>query len=125
MDGDGNNSSQSAWLMIQTGLGLSVMGAMAVGLWWLRDGSASRLQRETERGQLVALGDQARGQQPPSVYHEGEWIRVCDFAPARTTAGAWVGVEKDSVLVVRDVRAEDRETIGFRRAIWGSPTRFR
>jgi hypothetical protein len=34
MDGDRKDPSQSAWLMIQTGLSLSVIGAMAVGLWW-------------------------------------------------------------------------------------------
>ncbi|MGD0061266.1 MAG: hypothetical protein ABSD58_17785 [Verrucomicrobiia bacterium] len=34
MDGDGKDSSQSAWLMIQAGLCLSVIGAMAVGVWW-------------------------------------------------------------------------------------------
>jgi hypothetical protein len=107
MDGDGNNSSQSAWLMIQTGLSVAVMGAMAVGLWWLRMERLPAYQREFEREQLVALGDEARGHQPPSNYHEGEWVRVCDFAPARTIAGEWVGVEKDSVLVVRSVRAEE------------------
>jgi hypothetical protein len=32
---DGNNSSQSAWLMIKTGVSLSVIGALAVGLWWV------------------------------------------------------------------------------------------
>jgi hypothetical protein len=32
MEVDGKNSSQSAWLMIQTGLRLFVVGAMAVGL---------------------------------------------------------------------------------------------
>jgi hypothetical protein len=32
MEVDGKNSSQSAWLMVQTGLSLSVTGAMAVGL---------------------------------------------------------------------------------------------
>jgi hypothetical protein len=106
MDGDGNNSSQSAWLMIQTGLSLSVIGAMAVGLWWLRMEALPAYQRDVERGQLVALGDQARGHQPLSNYHEGDWIRVRDFAPARTVAGQWVGMEKDSVLVVRGARAE-------------------
>lgn len=107
MTGDGKNSSQSAWLMIQTGLCLSVIGAMAVGLWWVRTEALPAYQRDIEREQLVALGAQARGHQPLGNYHEGEWIRVCDFAPARTVAGQWVGVEKDSVLVVRRVRAED------------------
>jgi hypothetical protein len=107
MAGDGKNSSQSAWLMIQTGLCLSVIGAMAVGLWWVRAEALPAYQRDVEREQLVALGDQARGHQPLGIYHEGEWIRVCDFAPARTTTGGWVGVEKDSVLVVRRAGAGD------------------
>ncbi|MGO9609774.1 MAG: hypothetical protein ACLPT4_09070 [Verrucomicrobiia bacterium] len=108
MSGDGKETSQSAWLMIQTGLSLSVMGAMAVGLWWVRVERLPAYQRETEREQLVALGNQARGRQPSGVYHEGDWIRVRDFAPAKTSAGRWVGVEKDSVLVVRGARADER-----------------
>lgn len=108
MDGYGKETSQSAWLMIQTGLSLLVIGAMAVGLWWLRVEKLPALQREAEREQVVALGDQARGQQPLRAYHEGDWIRVCDFAPARTTVGEWVGVEKDSVLVVRRGRTEEQ-----------------
>jgi hypothetical protein len=107
MSGDGKESSQSVWLMIQAGLSLSVMGAMAVGLWWLRVEKLPALQRNVERGQLVALGNQARGRQPFGVYHEGDWIRVCDFAPAKTSAGRWVGVEKDSVLVVRRAPADE------------------
>ena len=57
--------------------------------------------------ELVALGNQARGRQPSGHYHEGDWIRVREFAPARTSAGRWVGVEKDSVLVVRSARADE------------------
>jgi hypothetical protein len=106
MSGDGKEASQSAWLMIQTGLSLSVIGALAVGLWWLRMEKLPALQREADRERVVALGEQARGQQPLRIYHEGDWIRVCDFAPAKTSAGQWVGVEKDSVLVVRRVPAE-------------------
>jgi hypothetical protein len=121
MSGDGKNSSQSAWLMIQTGLSVSVMGAMAVGLWWLRTEKLPVYQRDAEREQLLALEDQARGHQPLGIYHEGEWIRVCDFAPAKTVAGQWVGVEKDSVLVVRSVRMEDQGGNWLRATNLGQP----
>lgn len=104
MSEDANNSSQSAWLMVQAGLGLLVMTAMAVGLWWLRVEALPAYERDTARLQLLALADRARGDQPPKIYHQGDWIRVRDFAPAKTTTGAWVGLEKDLVLVVHGVR---------------------
>jgi hypothetical protein len=105
MSGDGNNSSQSAWLMIQAGFGVLAMSAMAVGLWWFRTEMIPAYQRVAEREQLIALGEQARGGQPLCVYHEGDWIRVDDFAPARKSDGRWVGVEKNTVLAVRSAAA--------------------
>jgi hypothetical protein len=103
MSSDENNSSQSAWLMIQAGLGVLAMAAMAVGLWWFRTDWVPAYQQQSERLQLIALGEQARGNQPLSVYREGEWIRVDDFAPARRPDGRWVGLETNTVLVVRSM----------------------
>jgi len=108
MSEDANNSSQSAWLMIQAGLGLFVMGAMAVGLWWLRVEALPAYERDNARVQLLSLADRARGDQPSKIYHQGDWVRVHDFAPAKTTKGAWVGLGKDLVLVVRDVHGSDQ-----------------
>lgn len=100
MSGDGQHSSRSASLMIQLGLYLFVVSAVAVGLWWLRTNTLPVYQQRLERQQLLALREQARGSQLMSSYREGEWVRVRDFAPARTSAGGWVGVREDSVLVV-------------------------
>ena len=107
--------------MIQTGFCLSVIGAMAVGLWWLRVEALPAYQRDVEREELVALGNQARGRQPSGNYHEGDWIRVHDFAPARTSAGRWVGVEKDSVLVVRSAGADEPGGDWVRAGTLGQP----
>jgi hypothetical protein len=86
--------------MIQVGAYLFVVSAVAVALWWLRSNAIPARQQQAERGQLLALQDQARGSEPVASYHDGEWVRVRDFAPARTRGGRWVGIDEDSVLVV-------------------------
>jgi hypothetical protein len=107
MADDGKDSSRSAILMIQAGLCLSVLGAAAVGLWWLRLEALPAYEQRLAHEQLLAQADQARGTQALREYHGDEWIRVREFAPAKTSDGTWVGVEEDSVLVVHNAQATD------------------
>jgi hypothetical protein len=107
MSGDGQNSSRSALLTIQVGVYLFVVSAVAVALWWLRSNTIPAYQQHVDREQLLSRGDHARGSQPVASYHEGEWVRVRDFAPARTRSGSWVGIEEDSVLVVTNPPTHD------------------
>jgi hypothetical protein len=107
MADDGKDSSRSAWLMIQVGVYLFVVGAIAVGLWWLRSDTIPDYQLRAERAELLARGELARGSQPTQTYREGEWLRMRGFAPAKTGDGGWVGVEEDSVLVVRGEPVSD------------------
>src|SRR5579859_1773303 len=107
MADDGKDSSRSAILMIQVGLYLFAVSAVAVGLWWLRLEALPSYQQQLEHQQLLAQADQARGSQPALAYRDSEWVRVCEFAPAKTSDGAWVGVGQDSVLVVRGAHAAD------------------
>jgi hypothetical protein len=107
MSGDGQNSSRSALLTIQVGVYLFVVSAVAIALWWLRSNAIPAYQQQAEHEQLLMRGDQARGRQPVSSYHDGDWVRVRDFAPARTHSGRWVGIEEDSILVVSNAPTQD------------------
>lgn len=107
MADDTKVSSRSAILMIQAGFCLFVLSAVAVGLWWFRSETLPAYQQRIEQEQLLVQADQARGSQPVSVHRTGEWVRVREFAPAKTTDGAWVGLEEDSVLVVRAGQVPD------------------
>ena len=110
MSGEGNNSSQSAWLMIQSVLGVLAMSAIALGLWWIGTEWVPAHQRQAECLRVLALGERARGNQPLCVYQQGDWIRVDDFAPAKSSEGQWVGVETNTVLVVRGMATGDSGT---------------
>lgn len=107
MSSDGKHSSRSALLMIQVGVYLFVVGAVAVGLWWLRSDTIPAYQRRADQEQVLAQRGQARGNQSVQEYHEGEWVRVRDFAPAKTSAGKWTGLEEDSILVVCAAHTND------------------
>src|SRR5271154_3385735 len=100
MADNGKDSSRSAILMIQVVLYLFILSAAAVGLWWLRLEALPSYQQRIQQEQLLAQADLARGSQPVGEYHVGEWVRVREFTPVKTSDGAWVGMEEDSVLVV-------------------------